>query len=92
VVIAVAQWLIGALDTIIVTAQGGGRAVVFVVVGVAFDILIIALFMRVIGSWIGVFEYNRWMRPAYVLTNWLVTPIRRIMRRSGGGISARLSP
>src|SRR5437899_4054528 len=79
VIIAVAQWLVGAVTTIVITAQGGGRAVVFEVADIGFDILIIALFMRVIGSWIGVFEYNKWMRPAYVLTNWLVHPIRRIM-------------
>jgi YggT family protein len=79
VIIAVAQWLIGAFNTMVITAQGGGRAVVFEVAALGFDILIIALFMRVIGSWIGVFEYNKWMRPAYLLTNWLVNPIRRIM-------------
>jgi YggT family protein len=44
-----------------------------------FTVLMTAILIRVIGSWLGIGPYNRWMRPVYVLTNWLVDPIRRIL-------------
>ncbi|NOT09343.1 MAG: YggT family protein [Gemmatimonadales bacterium] len=36
-----------------------------------------AIAVRVVGSWIGFGRYARWMRPAYLLTDWLIEPIRR---------------
>jgi YggT family protein len=33
----------------------------------------------VIGSWLGIGPYRKWMRPFYALTNWLIDPIRRIL-------------
>ena len=36
-----------------------------------------AILIRVLGSWLGVGRYNRWMRPFYSVTDWLVEPIRR---------------
>lgn len=48
-----------------------------------FNVLSIALLVRVVGSWFGVFRYSRWMRPAYVLTDWLVEPIRRRLPPTG---------
>jgi len=41
--------------------------------------LIIALIVRVIGSWFGKGRFNRWMRPAYRLTDWIVEPLRRFV-------------
>jgi YggT family protein len=39
----------------------------------------VALFVRVIVSWLGGLRYARWMRPIYLLTDWLVKPIQRHM-------------
>jgi YggT family protein len=33
----------------------------------------------VIAGWFGLFRYSRWIRPAYILTDWIVQPIRRIV-------------
>lgn len=56
-------------------------------IGLAFDlvyfILAAALLIRVIGSWVGVGRYNRWMRHLYTLTDWLVEPIRRMLPGPG---------
>ncbi len=49
----------------------------------AYDVLFIALLARVIGSWLGMFRYSRWMRPAYALTDWLVGPISRVLPPMG---------
>jgi YggT family protein len=32
-----------------------------------------------VASWFGAFRYARWTRPVYWLTDWIVTPIRRLM-------------
>ena len=34
---------------------------------------------RIIASWFGLFRYSKWLRPAYVLTDWIVEPLRRIV-------------
>ena len=51
------------------------------VVGVhgAGQLVLLALIVRVIGSWFGIGRYNRWMRPAYVLTDWIVEPLRKVI-------------
>ncbi|HLQ58151.1 MAG TPA: YggT family protein, partial [Gemmatimonadales bacterium] len=33
----------------------------------------------VIAAWFGMFRYSRWVRPAYILTDWFVEPIRRVV-------------
>jgi YggT family protein len=38
-----------------------------------------ALIVRVIAAWFGMFRYSRWIRPAYILTDWIVEPIRHVV-------------
>lgn len=45
----------------------------------AFGILRIALFVRVISSWLRISEYSRWVRWSYVLTEWMLAPLRRVI-------------
>ncbi len=82
-VVSLAQWLVDAYQEILSATQLGPRAVVAVIVNVVYYILIAALFIRVIGSWLGVFRYTFWMRPMYWLTDWIVEPIRRILPSMG---------
>ncbi len=72
-------WLIGTVASITLVAQGGPRIWVRVLVGALFSLLMAAILIRVIASWFGIGPYNRWMRPFYALTNWLIDPIRRIL-------------
>jgi YggT family protein len=72
-------WLIGTAASVTMIAQGGPRIWVRVLVGALFTLLMMAILIRVIGSWFGVGPYNRWMRPVYALTNWVIDPIRRIL-------------
>jgi len=37
----------------------------------------------VIASWFGMFRYSKWIRPFYILTDWMVEPIRRIVPALG---------
>ncbi len=59
--------------------SGGVRSTLRLLVYYAGRLVILALIVRVIGSWFGVGRYNRWMRPAYRLTDWIVEPLRRVI-------------
>lgn len=79
IVLSLFGWLLQSLRRLTWAAEGGPRAVLVLVVGVVYGVLVIALFARVIASWFGLFAHSRWVRPAYLLTDWLVNPIRRLM-------------
>jgi YggT family protein len=82
-VISLAQWAQTSWYALAGAAQGGGRAMLALVVGVVFKILIGAIFIRVIASWLGRFRYSPWLRPVYWLTDWIVEPIRRLLPVGG---------
>src|SRR2546430_8095986 len=91
VVVAVAGVLVlSLLDGIVRTAYwfyaaatGGPGALFAFLVVAAYNLLVIALAVRVVASWLGWFRYSRWIRPAYALTDWLVEPIRRLLPPAG---------
>lgn len=83
-VITVAEVMYDLIAGAIVSARSGPRGILrFLVLGAA-QFVSMALIVRVIGSWFGVGRYNRWMRPAYVITDWLVQPIRRLLPSTFG--------
>lgn len=59
-------------------AAGPGAAFELIVV-LAYNVVFYAVIVRIIGSWLGFFRHNRWMRPVYALTDWLIEPIRRVV-------------
>ncbi|MGH9895990.1 MAG: YggT family protein, partial [bacterium] len=77
--LSLTSWLIGTASGIVMLAHGGPRIWLRVLVSATFTILMAAILIRVIGSWFGIGPYRKWMRPAYVLTDWLIDPIRRIL-------------
>ena len=77
--LSLVHWLAGLALTIRMLASSGPRAWVYFVVSGCFSLLMAALFIRVIASWLGVSPYHRWMRPVMALTNWLIEPIRRVV-------------
>lgn len=82
VVISVASWIAGEID-MWSRSVNSGRGVVRQLVYYAGQLVTVAIIVRVLGSWMGVGRYNRWMRPAYWLTNWLITPLQRILPTIG---------
>jgi YggT family protein len=74
-----ADWLAGMLFVTGRAVQGGVRGILQLVVYYGSQLLLLALIIRVIGSWFGIGRFNRWMRPAYVLTDWIVEPLRRVV-------------
>lgn len=49
----------------------------------AFSILLIALIVRVISTWLPISPYSRWIRWSYILTDWMVRPLQRVIPRIG---------
>lgn len=73
------QWLVGVVYYLGALAHGGFREWARFAVDLVYFTFSIAIVLRVIGSWIGMGRYTRWMRLAYWLTDWLVEPIRRML-------------
>lgn len=48
-----------------------------------FSVLRIALIVRVVSTWFQISPYSRWIRWSYVLTEWMLAPLRRIVPMFG---------
>ena len=72
-----ARWLIGTIELLRGMRGAGGAAWAELAVVSVSTLLMVAIIVRVIAAWLGAGPYNRWMRPFYLLTNWLIEPIRR---------------
>ena len=75
--ISLVRWLLGAIALFGSMRHAGPRAWLQLAVIAATSLLSLAIIVRVIGGWLGAGRYNRWMRPAYLLSDWIVEPIRR---------------
>jgi YggT family protein len=73
------HWLAGVAVSLSVVASSGPRALARFLVDALFALLMGAIFVRVIASWLGLSPYSRWMRPVVAATDWLIEPIRRIL-------------
>jgi YggT family protein len=77
--LSLTQWLISTAAGLVLLADGGPRVWIEVLLSAVFTILMAAILIRVIASWLGIGPHRKWMRPVYALTNWLIDPIRRIL-------------
>lgn len=77
VLLSLVQWV---LEMVVVTESAlrdGPESWARLAASLAYNLLSVALIVRVIGSWVGAGRQTRWTRPAWLLTDWLVEPIRR---------------
>jgi YggT family protein len=79
VLLSLLKWLFGVILYLDALSGSGPRAWISFGLDLAYAVLVGALLLRVIGSWIGIGRYNRWMRFAYLMTDWVVEPIRRML-------------
>lgn len=49
----------------------------------AFSFMRLALIVRVLSSWLPISPYSKWIRWAFVLTEWILAPLRRIIPTVG---------
>jgi YggT family protein len=79
VLLSLIGWLLTTYQTAHLAANRGPRETVSLIIDIAYRILTFALVARVIAAWFGLFRYSPWIRPAYILTDWIVEPIRRVV-------------
>ena len=79
VAVTAADWLAGEASTVMAAATGGARSIAWLITDWIFNIVLFALIVRVLGSWIGIGQYNKWMRPFYLMTEWFLAPLRRVL-------------
>lgn len=65
------------------TGIGRPAAIPIILIDWAFDLLELALLVRVLSSWFGGLRYSRWVRWTYPLTEWLLAPLRRVIPTIG---------
>jgi YggT family protein len=54
-----------------------------VIVSWIISLLSLALFVRVLSSWLPVSPSSRWIRWSYVLTDWMIRPLQSVLPRVG---------
>jgi YggT family protein len=82
-VLTVYSWLIGTVLLLLSMREAGVEAWLRLLLGAATTLIMAAIVVRVIGLWLGLGRYHRWLRLAYRLTDWLIEPIRRRLPPTG---------
>ena len=79
VVLSLLNFIRAQLFAFSVSANAGTRGVLVLLIRWGIGLLQIALLVRVISSWVRISPYSGWVRWSFVLTEWLLAPLRRII-------------
>ena len=80
--VSVLEFLGGVFYQLIVASEQPSQ-IPLLVASWAFALLKLALVVRVLSSWFPISEHSKWIRWSYVLTDWLINPMRRIIPSIG---------
>lgn len=83
VLLSLLSFIRGQLYNAMFAAQEGPRGIVRIVISWTFAVLQLAILVRVIISWIRVSPYSRWVRWAFVLSEPILRPLRRVIPALG---------
>lgn len=83
VLIAGLRWVSAFVVSLGFLLAAGPSAWLAALVRWTFDLLMLALLVRVVASWFGASPWSRWMRVVGALTDWLLDPIRRVLPPAG---------
>lgn len=83
IVITVVRWLVEIVYSLRALADASVGTWIQLTISWTFSLVIAAIFVRFIGSWLGLGRHTRWMRPVFLLTDWIVEPIRRAIPPMG---------
>lgn len=81
--LTVSRWLIGLGASFLAVSRAGPIAIARFAVDLIIGFLMAALIIRVVSTWFGAGRFSRLTRWAWVLTDWLINPIRRFMPSTG---------
>jgi YggT family protein len=76
--IVLLQWIRSTVLSFSFAATQGGMGIAALLLQWAFELLKLALIVRVVVSWVGM-RYSWWARLSYSLTDWIVKPIARAL-------------
>lgn len=87
VLLALLQFVGGQVVALGFALRGGPRATLVFLVAAAFAVLQLAIMVRVVASWIpAISPWSPWVRWAFVLSEPLLAPLRRLIPPIGGSI------
>ena len=64
-------------------AMSSPSALWMVLASWAFSFLRLALIVRVVSTWVQISPYSKWIRWSYLMTEWMLAPLRRLMPNFG---------
>jgi YggT family protein len=79
-------WLLEFLQSVFLSVMVGiqsPQGIAMLLISWAFALFRIALFVRIISSWFQISPWSRWIRWSYVLTEWLLAPLRKVVPTMG---------
>ena len=74
---------VGGLIVQVSSATDDPNALLLLAVQWTFGILEIALIVRVVSSWLGLSPFSPWIRWSFLLTEWMLAPLRRFIPMLG---------
>lgn len=83
VLLSLVQFVVGQLLFATTAVSRGPAGIVALVVRWTFAVLQIALVVRVLSSWVGGGPHSKWFRWAFVLTEPILRPLRRVIPNLG---------
>ncbi len=83
VIVSVSEWIVQQLYRFSAASARGPFEVFQLVVYLVGQLVLLALVIRVIGSWFGLDRYHRWTGWTYPLTDWIIEPLSKIVPRLG---------
>ncbi|MGH7560817.1 MAG: YggT family protein [Gemmatimonadales bacterium] len=81
--IVLIRWITGMIGYVSVLSTQGPVAWIRFLISAVSALLMGAIVVRVLGSWLGAHRWNRLMRPFYLATDWIIQPIKRRMPAFG---------
>ena len=79
-------WLLDFIGGLIVGAMIGVQSpqgIARLLLSWAFALIRVAIFVRIISSWFQISPWSKWIRWSYVLTEWFLAPLRRVLPTFG---------
>jgi YggT family protein len=79
-------WVLEFLGSLLVSVLLGiqsPQGIALLLLSWAFAVFRVALFVRIISSWFQISPWSKWIRWSYVLTEWLLAPLRQVVPTMG---------
>ena len=83
ILVVTALNLLGGVIAQVAYVAHAPRALPILLASWSFSLIRVALLVRVISSWLPISPYSRWVRWSYILTEWMVAPLRRLIPTLG---------